>query len=182
MQVQVLSPLPPMKRIKNGRDKYVLVTAPPDFPGWKHKGRYCYEHHLVWWRVTASVPCGDEVLHHINGDPTDNRYENLAKSTRSEHSRAHQLEKIESAPIEHGTYKQYRRGCRCSACRTGNAAESRRYKGSKGSKPRRAADHGSASMYCYHKCRCLICREGVRLRMRAYLLKKKSLKPCSGVC
>lgn len=36
----------------------------------------------------------DEVVHHINGDPSDNRFENLQVMTADEHKRLHRASKI----------------------------------------------------------------------------------------
>lgn len=54
---------------------------------------YAYEHILIWWRGTAyeRVPGDGEIIHHKNGDKTDNRLENLELMTRGEHNRIHLL-------------------------------------------------------------------------------------------
>ena len=61
--------------MKNG--KYILVIAPINYPGKKYRDRYCYEHILIWWKKTGFLPKADEVVHHINNNHTDNRFENL---------------------------------------------------------------------------------------------------------
>lgn len=81
--------------MKNG--KYILVVAPDDYPGRKYRGKYCYEHHLIWWKTYGFIPSDGECLHHINGNPHDNRIENLQLKTRKEHSREH-AKRVE--PIE----------------------------------------------------------------------------------
>ncbi len=73
--------------MRNG--DYELVKAPEDYPGKKYRGRYCYEHHLVWWENTGTIPAEDEILHHRNGKKRDNRYENLELKKNTEHSRYH---------------------------------------------------------------------------------------------
>ena len=40
---------------------YILVVAPPDYPGVKYRGRYCYEHRLVWWKEHNFLPKDDEI-------------------------------------------------------------------------------------------------------------------------
>jgi len=73
--------------MKNG--PYELVVAPPGYPGKLYRGRYCYEHHLVWWRHTGEVPGPGELIHHKNENKRDNRYKNLKKETKGEHNTYH---------------------------------------------------------------------------------------------
>lgn len=49
---------------------------------------YTYEHLLVWTSAGRSIGEG-EMLHHANGDKTDNRLGNLKKMTRGEHIGIH---------------------------------------------------------------------------------------------
>lgn len=76
--------------MKNG--PYTLVVAPSNYPGKKYRGRYCYEHHLVWWQNVGSLPKNGEVIHHKNKDKTDNRFSNLEILAMVEHSRQHAAE------------------------------------------------------------------------------------------
>jgi hypothetical protein len=73
--------------MKNG--PYELVRAPDDYPGKRYRGRYCYEHILVWWRSTGKLPESNEVVHHKNGKQRDNRFTNLELKTRGDHTREH---------------------------------------------------------------------------------------------
>lgn len=75
--------------MKNG--PYELVIAPGDYPGRRYRGRYCYEHHLVWWRYTGETIEPGNLIHHINGDRRDNRFENLEKRSWADHTREHTL-------------------------------------------------------------------------------------------
>lgn len=68
---------------------YVRVIPPDDYPGKLYQGRYALEHRVVWWGNTGSLPGPDEVIHHINGDQKDNRFENLELKFNIEHSREH---------------------------------------------------------------------------------------------
>ncbi len=77
--------------MRNG--EYELVVAPEDYPGKKYRGRYCYEHHLVWWQNTGSLPGPDEVIYHRNDNKRDNRFKNLEKKSNGKHSREHNLQR-----------------------------------------------------------------------------------------
>jgi len=46
---------------------------------------YAYEHLLVWTSAGYPKPDAGRVLHHRNGDKTDNRLENLELIGRGEH-------------------------------------------------------------------------------------------------
>ena len=67
---------------------YAWVFA-PDHP--YVINRYVLEHRLVMEQVLGRYLTPDEVVHHKNGDITDNRPENLQVMTASEHSRFHRL-------------------------------------------------------------------------------------------
>jgi HNH endonuclease len=50
---------------------------------------YAYEHLLVWVSAGLPAPTHGLLLHHLNGDKTDNRLANLVCVSRSEHNRLH---------------------------------------------------------------------------------------------
>ena len=54
---------------------------------WKNK-KLCYEHRLVWEAIHGPIPSGVHV-HHLNGDRSDNRIENLELISASEHGKLH---------------------------------------------------------------------------------------------
>jgi hypothetical protein len=69
--------------MKNG--PYELVVAPDGYPGKRYRGRYCYEHHLVWWQAHGELPGPGECIHHKNDNKRDNRIENLKLKTKLRH-------------------------------------------------------------------------------------------------
>lgn len=101
--------------MRNG--PYELVVAPPEYPGKRYRGRYCYEHHLVWWLHTGVLPQYGCDIHYKNGDRRDNQWANLEEKLKSKHSSDHHPGPM---PLTHGTRTAYRRGCRCAECRDAN--------------------------------------------------------------
>lgn len=73
--------------MRNG--PYELVIAPPDYPGKKYRGRYCYEHHLVWWRRTGEILAPGWLLHHLDENKRNNAFDNLEKKTIPAHTAEH---------------------------------------------------------------------------------------------
>lgn len=50
---------------------------------------YAYEHHVVWCAAGNTKPLPSQILHHVNGDKTDNRVENLKLMERGAHNAFH---------------------------------------------------------------------------------------------
>lgn len=50
--------------------------------------RTIYRYQWRWWKAHGEIPEG-QVLHHLNGDQSDDRLENLALMTNSEHQLLH---------------------------------------------------------------------------------------------
>jgi hypothetical protein len=58
-----------------------------DHPRANHQG-YVYEYRLAAESAMGRILKETEIVHHVNGDPTDNRSENLCVITRREHGDA----------------------------------------------------------------------------------------------
>lgn len=71
-----------------GSNGYVKVRAGKGHPLADPNG-WAYEHLVVWCAAGNPRPTRNEILHHINGDKTDNRIENLQRLSRSTHNALH---------------------------------------------------------------------------------------------
>lgn len=70
---------------------YVLVYA-PEHPH-KDSNGFVLEHRLVMETSIGRFLTEDEIVHHINGDKTDNQLCNLSLTNRGEHARHHMNER-----------------------------------------------------------------------------------------
>lgn len=73
--------------MKNGN--YTLIIAPEKYPGKKYRGRYAYEHHVIYWKKYKITPQQGFVVHHKNGNHRDNRLSNLELLTVKQHNAHH---------------------------------------------------------------------------------------------
>jgi hypothetical protein len=73
------------------RDGRILVYA-PDHPNANAiGGKYILEYRLIAEQKVGRLLNDNEIVHHINGDVTDNRLENIELMTQAEHARLHGL-------------------------------------------------------------------------------------------
>lgn len=77
--------------MKNG--DYIMVIAPPEFPGKKYRSKYCYEHHLVYWQTYGIIPDKNEIIHHKDENKHNNDPGNLELKTRKKHSQEHNFQR-----------------------------------------------------------------------------------------
>lgn len=165
--------------MRNG--EYELIQAPLDYPGLKYRGRYAYEHHVIWWRATGTLPPVGYVIHHKNENTRDNRLENLELKTSPKHSSDHG--KARRVPDESVT---------CAWCHRSFQLPARvlRFKRKIGqinffcckshavslqqSLWTRETRHGTSSGYYNHRCRCDACRAYHAAKHRRYREKVRS--------
>lgn len=62
-------------------------------------GKYVMEHRRVWEQANGPIPEGFEV-HHLNGDPSDNRIENLMAMSKKDHHTQHKVYEVHIAALE----------------------------------------------------------------------------------
>lgn len=67
---------------------YIMVYS-PKHPACDHSG-YVYQHRLIVEKKIGRFLSGKEIVHHLNGDPSDNRVDNLILLfNQKEHIRVH---------------------------------------------------------------------------------------------
>lgn len=156
--------------MRNG--PYEMIVAPDNYPGKRYRGKYAYEHRVVWWQNTGNVPPDDCDIHHRNENKRDNRFENLELLRHGEHIGLHSAERGEKATLRCPT---------CSESFTVNASVFRtRMKQSRsgrlycsrgcqprggGGRPKKPRPHGSYRRY-RDGCRCDECRAANARRCR----------------
>ena len=73
--------------MRNG--PYIMVKAPKGYPGKRYRGRYAYEHHVVYWKKHGVVPKKGQLVHHKDENTRNNRPDNLKLMTTTKHKQLH---------------------------------------------------------------------------------------------
>jgi len=71
-------------------DKKRKLIYSPNHPNPDFLHKYCYEYKLIMEKYLGRKLKKGEIIHHKNGDVTDNKIKNLQVMTQSEHIKLHQ--------------------------------------------------------------------------------------------
>jgi hypothetical protein len=73
--------------MKNG--PYILIIPPDSYPGKRYRGKYAYEHQVVWWINTNELVPEGFVVHHKDENKHNNHIDNLELKSISLHTIEH---------------------------------------------------------------------------------------------
>lgn len=79
-------------KLQDGR----FAIYAPDHPHACIFGTHVLEYRLLVEKKIGRYLTNDEIVHHVNGDQTDNRLENLEVMTLSEHAKIHAIDRRDS--------------------------------------------------------------------------------------
>ena len=92
-------------------DKNRKLIYSPNHPYPDFAKKYCYEYKLIMEKYLKRYLKKGEIVHHKNGDVTDNRIKNLQVMTQSEHIKIHRLNILTENKLKvHRTLKRNERG------------------------------------------------------------------------
>jgi hypothetical protein len=95
---------------KDNRAYVYISQNHPLFPSLTKNCNYIQRSHLVWWENTGETIRRPYLIHHINGDPGDDRFENLQRMTFHGHTTYHRIKDSLRPKIElTKTEKQFRK-------------------------------------------------------------------------
>lgn len=137
--------------MKNG--PYELVLAPDDYSGKKYRGKYVYEHHLVYWKHTGKLTTQDFEIHHKNGNHRDNRISNLELLHRKDHQAFHSKARSLAAI----------RNIKCAYCKN-------RFEIRNSDLNTRRKQNASGRFYCGRNCTLKYQREILKISMGGHKL------------
>lgn len=80
--------LPRLNGSHGSKGAKIWMCYLPDHPRANHQG-HVKEHIFIWEQETGLCLPSGWVVHHLNGDSLDNRFENLMALSNSQHSRFH---------------------------------------------------------------------------------------------
>ena len=88
----------PRQAQRTSSDGHILLRLPEHRLA--HKDGFVPEHRLIWEQVNGRPLKANEDVHHINGDPADNRPENLVALTKSKHMQLHKSDPAQRQSFE----------------------------------------------------------------------------------
>lgn len=80
-------------------DRGRVLIYSPDHPNCSYCGTHVYRYRLVMEKHLGRYLRSDEIVHHKNGDCSDDRIDNLEVMSQSEHARTHKMRKEKHANI-----------------------------------------------------------------------------------
>lgn len=100
--------------------EYILVVAPDWYSGKRYRGKYCYEHRLVWEKEHGQPVPNGFVIHHKDGNKTNNDISNLELLEAKKHAKMHSSKGVTMCsfvcPVCKKVVKREARACKNRIC------------------------------------------------------------------